>query len=354
MTRELKFFQAIHEATDLSMKKDPLVYVIGLGVPDPKGIFGTTLGLQEKYGAERVMDMPTAENGMTGVAIGSAVVGMRPLMIFQRVDFALLAMDQIVNTAAKWHYMYGGKESIPLVMRLIIGRGWGQGAQHSQSLQAWFAHVPGLKVVMPATPYDAKGLLMSSIQDNNPVIFLEHRWLHNTFGPVPEGEYTVPIGKARVARKGKDLTIVATSHMVVEALHAAKILSEQAGIEVEVVDVRTLRPLDSETIINSVAKTGRLIVADTGWKSGGFGGELVSVVTEKAWDSLKMPPRRLALEDCPVPTSQALSIHCYPGTMEMVYQVCEMTKTDKVSIRVPEEITSVPADIPDASFAGPF
>ncbi len=354
MTRHLKFFQAIHEATDLAMEKDPRVYLMGLGVPDPKGIFGTTLGLQQKYGPGRVMDMPTAENGMTGVAIGSAMVGMRPLMVFQRVDFALLAMDQIVNTAAKWHYMYGGRENIPMVMRLIIGRGWGQGAQHAQSLQAWFAHVPGLKVIMPATPHDAKGLLLASIEDNNPVIFLEHRWLHNTFGPVPEGYYTVPIGKARVAREGKDVTIAATSQMFVEALHAAQILSEQAQIEAEVVDIRTLRPLDSETILRSVAKTGRLIVADTGWKTGGFAGEVIAVAAEKAWDVLKSPPRRVASEDCPVPTSQALSIHCYSRTMDIVYQVCEMVGSDKESIRVPEEILAVPADIPDASFAGPF
>jgi len=353
MTRPLKFYQALWEAMDLALAKDPRVYLMGLGVPDPKGIFGTTLGLQEKYGPNRVMDMPTAENGLTGIAIGSAIAGMRPVMVYQRVDFALLALDQIVNSAAKWHYMYGGKKSIPLVLRMIIGRGWGQGAQHSQSLQSWFAHVPGLKVVMPATPHDAKGLLLGSIEDNNPVVFLEHRWLHNIFGDVPEGYYTVPIGKARVAKEGKDITIVATSHMVIEALHAANLL-EQVGIDVEVVDVRTLRPLDTETILTSVAKTGRLLVADTGWKFCGFAGEVIASVAEEAWDSLKSAPQRLTLSDCPVPTSQALSIYCYPRTIDMAHTVCEMLGADKAAIKLPQEIVTVPADIPDNSFSGPF
>lgn len=353
MTRQLKFFQAIHEALDMSLDRDPRVYLMGLGVPDPKGIFGTTLGLQEKYGSSRVMDMPTAENGMTGIAIGSAIAGMRPILVYQRVDFALLAMDQIVNSAAKWHYMYGGKKSIPLVLRLIIGRGWGQGAQHSQSLQSWFAHVPGLKVVMPATPHDAKGLLLASIEDDNPVIFLEHRWLHNIFGEVPAGHYQVPLGKARVAKEGADLTIVATSHMVIEALHAAQLLS-QVGLDIEVVDVRSLRPLDTETILNSVAKTGRLLVADTGWKVCGFSGEVIATVTEEGWGTLKAAPRRLTLSDCPVPTSQALSIYCYPRTMDVVKNVCEMMGIPTDKITTPKEILAIPADIPDNSFAGPF
>ena len=232
MSRELKFFQAINEAIDLCMAKDPAVYIMGLGVPDPKGVFGSTLGLQGKYGSTRVMDMPTSENGMTGVAIGSALVGMRPIMTHQRIDFALLAMEQIVNQAAKWHYMFGGRMSVPLVIRMIIGRGWGQGSQHSQSLQSWFAHIPGLKVVMPTTPYDAKGLLISSIEDNNPVVFIEHRWLYNISGHVPEGVYRVPLGQARVIKKGNDLTIVATSYMTLEALRAAEMLTED-GIRAE-------------------------------------------------------------------------------------------------------------------------
>jgi len=261
--RQLKFFQALNEAIDLCMAMDPVVYVMGLGVPDPKGIFGTTLGLQQKYGSQRVMDMPTAENGMTGVAIGSALVGMRPILTHQRIDFALLAIEQMVNQAAKWHYMFGGQMRIPLVMRMIVGRGWGQGPQHSQSLQAWFAHVPGLKVVMPTTPYDAKGLLIASIEDNNPVVFIEHRWLYNITGHVPEGVYRVPLGRARVIRAGDDLTIAATSYMTLEALRAAEILAED-GVRAEIVDIRTLKPLDEGTILESVRKTGHLIVADAG------------------------------------------------------------------------------------------
>jgi len=193
MNREIKFYEALNEALDQCMAAEPSVYVMGLGVPDPKGIFGSTLGLQDRYGPGRVMDMPVAENGMTGVAIGSALAGMRPVMTHQRIDFALLALEQLVNQAANWHYMFAGKMKIPLVIRMIVGRGWGQGPQHSQNLHTWFAHVPGLKVVMPATPYDAKGLLISSIEDDNPVIFIEHRWLYNITGFVPGNMYRVQL-----------------------------------------------------------------------------------------------------------------------------------------------------------------
>src|SRR3989338_829000 len=258
MNRPLKFFKAIDEATDLALAGDPAVYLMWIGVPYPNGVFGTTAGLQERHGAGRVMDMPCAENGMTGVAIGSALAGMRPILVHQRIDFALLGMEQMVNQAAKWHYMFGGQLRVPLVVRMIIGRGWGQGPQHAQSLQAWFAHVPGLKVVMPATSYSAKGLLLARIADNNPVIFIESRWLYNTFGDVPEGRYHVPLGQAKVLRQGSDVTIVAMSYMVAESLRAAECLA-QAGIDAEVVDLQTLRPLDRGTILASVRKTGRLV-----------------------------------------------------------------------------------------------
>ena len=214
--RELNYANAIKEATDFCLEVDQSVLVIGLGVPDPKGIFGTTIGLQDKYGVDRVMDMPLAENGMTGVVIGASLNGYRPILTHQRVEFALLSIEQIVDQAAKWFYMNAGQQNVPIVIRLIIGRGWGQGAQHSQSLESWFAHIPGLKVVMPSNAYDAKGLLISSVEDNNPVIFIEHRWLHNTIDYVPTGGYKVPIGKAKVAREGKDVTIIAHSYMVLE------------------------------------------------------------------------------------------------------------------------------------------
>jgi pyruvate dehydrogenase E1 component beta subunit len=350
--RELKYFQAINEAIDQCMGNDPSVYIIGLGVPDPKGIFATTLGLQEKYGSKRVMDMPVSENGMTGIAIGSALVGMRPVMTHQRVDFALLAMEQIVNQAANWYYMFGGQKTIPMVIRMIIGRGWGQGPQHSQSLQAWFAHVPGLKVVMPTTAYDAKGLLISSIEDNNPVIFLEHRWLHNIIGEVPEGHYRVPLGKAKVMRSGNDITIAATSYMTLESLRAAQLLADY-GISAEVIDILTLKPLDEETILDSVRKTGNLIVADTGWKTGGFAGEVVARVVEAVFDSLKNAPERITLPDCPTPTTRALANHYYPRAIDIVTKALKMLGHN-VDASLFNETDNIPLDVPDKGFTGPF
>jgi len=352
MTRELKFFQAINEAIDQCMAKDPAVYIMGLGVPDPKGIFGTTLGLQQKYGNMRVLDMPTSENGMTGVAIGSALAGMRPIMTHQRIDFALLSMEQIVNQAANWHYMFGGQMHVPMVIRMIIGRGWGQGPQHSQSLQSWFAHVPGLKVVMPTTPYDAKGLLIASIEDNSPVIFIEHRWLYNISGEVPEEVYRVPLGNARVIREGNDLTIASTSYMTLEALRAAEMLAEN-GISAEVIDIRTLKPLDERSILESVRKTGRLIVADTGWKTCGFGAEIVARVAEESLSDLKSPPVRVALPDCPTPTTPALTAHYYPLSIHIAATAKRMV--GRGAGDVPSQVTSsVPLDVPDTSFKGPF
>jgi len=352
MNRELKFFQAINEAIDLCMAKDPAVYIMGLGVPDPKGIFGSTLGLQQKYGSTRVMDMPASENAMTGVAIGSALVGTRPIITHQRIDFALLAVEQIVNQAANWHYMFAGQMSVPLVIRMIVGRGWGQGPQHSQNLQAWFAHVPGLKVVMPMTPYDAKGLLISSIEDNNPVIFIEHRWLYNIMGHVPEGVYRVPLGRARVVRKGNDVTIAATSYMTLEAVRAAEMLAED-GVRAEVIDIRTLRPLDESLILESVRKTGRLIVADSGWKTGGFGAEVVARVAEEALGDMKSPPRRLALPDCPTPTSRALTKYYYPRAAHIRTIARQMLGLPPADEK-PQLDEPVPLDVPDKSFKGPF
>ena len=354
MNRELKFFEAIREATDQCMGKDSSVYVMGLGVPDPKGIFGTTLGLEKKYGSKRVLDMPTSENGMTGIAVGSAILGMRPILTHQRVDFMLLSLDQIINSAAKWHYMFDGKMKVPLVIRIVIGRGWGQGPQHSQSLHSVFGHIPGLKVVMPSTPYDAKGLLISSIEDNNPVIYMEHRWLHGTFGPVPEDYYKVPLGKARIVKAGTDLTLVTVSHTTLEGLRAAEILSKE-GINVEVLDVRTIRPLDEETILSSVKKTGRLLVADPDWKLAGFSAEVIALVTEEIFSSLKTSPARITYPEAPVPSSWALTNHFYPGTREIVLKAREIL--GKTSSEVPAGIEmdfSIPHDVPDPHFTGPF
>lgn len=352
MTRELRFAQAINEALDLCLAHDPTVYVMGLGVPDPKGVFGTTIGLREKHGDERVMDMPTSEGGMTGVAIGAALAGARPVMTHQRVDFALLAVEQIVNQAAKWHYMFGGAMRVPLVIRMIIGRGWGQGPQHSQSLQAWFAHVPGLKVVMPTTPHDAKGLLIASIEDDNPVIFIEHRWLHNIVGPVPEGLYRVPIGQARVVREGRDLTIIGMSYMTLEALRAAELLRAD-GVEAEVIDLRTLRPLDEALVLDAVRKTGRVVVTDTSWRTAGFAAEVVARIAEEAFADLKVPPRRVALPECPTPTTPALAGPFYPRAGHIVAAAREL-----LGLAVDGALTAPAAgarlDVPDPSFTGPF
>lgn len=346
--RELKFSQAINEATDLCMAADPRVQIMGLGVPDPKGIFGTTGGLQQKYGEERVSDLPCSENGMTGVAIGCALMGMRPILTHQRLDFAMLTLEQIVNQAAKWHYMFGGRMRVPLVIRMLIGRGWGQGPQHSQSLQAWFAHIPGLKVVMPATPYDAKGLLIAAIEDDNPVVVIEHRWLYNISGPVPEGMYRVPIGTARVLHPGDDVTIVGTSYMSLEAFRAADLLAAQ-GISAEVVDLRSLRPWDEEMVMSSVAKTGRVIVTDTGWTSVGFAAEVIARIAERGV-ALKTPPRRVCLPDSPTPTSPALAAHFYPRSVDLAAAAAAMMGAPFQAPPLP----STPLDVPDASFTGPF
>jgi pyruvate dehydrogenase E1 component beta subunit len=352
MTRQLKYFEAIREATDQAMQRDSTVFLLGLGVPDPKGIFGTTLGLQKKYGVDRVQDMPLSENAMTGVALGSALAGLRPVISHQRVDFALVAMEQMVNQAAKWHYMFGGQTKIPLVVRMIIGRGWGQGPQHSQSLQAWFAHVPGLKVVMPTTAHDAKGLLAASIEDDNPVIFLEHRWLHGISGYVPEDPYTVPLGKARIMRAGGDVTIVSASYMSIEAIRAAGYL-EKEGISAEVVDLRSIHPWDIDCVLASVRKTGRLIVADTGGKSFGISAEIVATVLEREFSSLKCAPVRIALPDHPCPTSPALSDHYYPTSGHIIQAVAEMFGIEKKAVFF-HLAQGARRDVPDASFTGPF
>lgn len=350
--RELNYASAIREATDFCLKEDQSVLVIGLGVPDPKGIFGTTMGLQDKYGADRVMDMPLAENGMTGVVIGASLNGYRPILTHQRVEFALLSIEQIVDQAAKWFYMNAGQQNVPIVIRLIIGRGWGQGAQHSQSLESWFAHIPGLKVVMPSSAYDAKGLLISSVEDNNPVIFLEHRWLHNTFDYVPIEGYRVPIGKAKIVREGKDVTIVAHSYMVIESIRCAEVLGSQ-GISVEVVDLRTIRPLDTDTVLSSVKKTGRLVVADNGWINFGVSAEIISIVTESIFDKLLSAPERIGMNNSPSPSSRALAINFYPRAITIAKIICKMLKVsvdlDKIFPK-----SKLPEDVPDPSFNGPF
>ncbi len=324
--RELKYWQAISEALVQSMERDERVFLMGIGVDDPKGIFGTTLEAHRRFGKKRVFDTPVSENAMTGCAIGAALAGMRPVMVHARNDFMYYCMDQLCNHAAKWHYMFGGPMRVPITVRAIIGRGWGQGAQHSQSLQAIFSHVPGLKVVMPSTPYSVKGLLMASIEDDSPVIFIEHRRLYDHAGPVPEGPYTLPIGRGAVVRVGRDVTVAAVSYAVWDAIKAAVVLKEEDGIDAEVIDLRSLKPLDENLILDSVKKTGRLVVADTGWKSYGVSAEVAALAAEKAFEYLKAPVQRVALPDVPAPTSVALERTFYPGPLNIISAVREIVQ----------------------------
>ena len=351
-SRNITFAEAIHEATDYCMSKDPRVYILGQGASDPKGIFATTINLSKKYGIERVQDTPVAENGMTGIAIGTALTGMRPVMVHMRVEFAILAMDQIINQAAKWYYMNAGQLSVPIVIRLMIGRGWGQGAQHAQSLESLFSHIPGLKVVEPSTPADAKGLLISAIKDNNPVLFFEHRWLYDRFGPVPNEHYQVEIGKCRIANEGDDITIISHSYMVLESLRCADIL-KGFGIKAEVIDLRSLRPLDVNGILNSVKKTKRLLVVDTGWMKYGISAEIIAVVAEDLYTDLLSKPQRMGLEDVPCPSTRALAVKFYPRAIDIVKRVANILgKNLDTNLESLDDKT--PADLPHPSFTGPF
>ena len=349
--RRITFAEAVREATVQAMEKDESVLALGLGVTDPKGVFGTTLGLKEQFGEERVYDTPVSENAVTGICVGLAISGFRPILSHQRADFMLMSMDQIINNAAKWNYMFGGQASVPLVIRTIIGRGWGQGPQHSQNFQAMFAQVPGLKVVSPTTPYQAKGLMVAAIEDPDPVIFVEHRWLHSQVGDVPEGYYSLPIGKAHVMHEGKDLTIVTSLDMAVEALKIAERLKSQ-NIDIEVVDLCSVKPLDEETILTSVHKTGRLLVIDSSWKDFGVAAQVTALVAEKGYDSLKCAPHRMGLPDIPSPSTPALSKDYYPRASDICQAVERMcnVKID-MSVFVEEKLSH---DVPDPFFKGPF
>ncbi len=348
----LTFAGAINDGLHVAMEEDDSVICFGLGVTDPKAVFGTTAGLETKFGSARVFDMPTSENAMTGIAVGAALGGIKPVMTHQRLDFFLLAMDQLVNAAAKWHYMYGSRISVPLTIRVIVGRGWGQGPTHSQNLHAWFSHVPGLKVVMPTTPADAKGLLLSSIFDPNPVVFVEHRWLHNLEDTVAEGDLRVPIGEARIARQGSDITIVASAYLTVEAIAAADYLATR-GVTAEVIDLRTIKPLDWATILGSVAKTGRLIAVDSGFTTGSIAGEIVARVAEEEFDNLLRAPKRLAMPDVPEPTSPALTRGFYTRAGDIAAAALETLDLPTGDVReaLPEP---TPHDVPGNWFKGPF
>jgi pyruvate dehydrogenase E1 component beta subunit len=352
MTRQIRYQDAIREAQAQILAADPRAYIIGLGAPGPTGIFGTTKDLQREFGVDRVFDMPSSENAMTGVALGTSLLGRRPIVVHMRVDFALLSMEPLVNQIAKWHYMYGGHMVAPLTIRMIIGRGWGQGPQHSQSLQAWLAHIPGLKVVMPTTAHDVKGMLIAAVADDAPVIVMEHRWLYGVTGVVPEEMYEVPLDQAAVVRSGKDVTLAATSYMTLESLRAADMLS-QIGVEADVIDLRSLTPIDLPTLSASIARTGRIVVSDTGHSLFGVCAEVLALVAESCFSQLKSAPRRVGLPHAPTPTSPALADLYYPRALDIARAAAEMLGA---AHRLPPEILGEHKwkDTPDPSFTGPY
>ncbi len=310
-TRDLTFGQAIKEALAQEMRRDPRVFIIGEDVAEAGTVFKVLAGLVEEFGAKRVLDSPISEAGITGIGVGAAMTGMRPVVDIMFGDFITLAMDQIVNQAAKVHYMSGGKLRVPMVIRTTMGATRRSAAQHSQSLHVWPAHVPGLRVALPSTPADAKGLLATAIRDDNPVVFFEDKMMYQLKGPVPEGEYAIPFGLADIKRPGTDITIVATSSMVHVALDAANAL-EEAGISAEVVDPRTLAPLDAETLIASAQKTGRAIVVDEGYQQFGATAEIAAVIADGAFDYLDAPVKRIGAMNVPVPFSPVLEDQTVP------------------------------------------
>ena len=319
--RVLSYMEALHEALSLALELDPKVLILGQGVNDPRGMFGVTTGLHEKFGKDRVFDTPLSEEGMTGICTGASMNGLRPVYMHNRPDFLLLAFNQIVGHASKIHYMDNGETNVPLVIWSAIGRGWGSGSQHSQAIQGLLLGVPGLKIVMPSTPHDAKGLMLSAIADNNPVLIFEHRWSMRNKGVVPEGAYKISLGKGIYRRKGNDLTIVGTSHILELAIKAA---DELEGITADVIDLRTIKPLDEKIIIDSLQKTGRILIVDTGWEMGGVCAEIGCMVAEKGFSFLKGPVRRLGLSDIPSPAGFTLEQYYYPDVKKITHVIKDM------------------------------
>ena len=311
------YAQAIAEATHQAMAIDSTVFVIGQGINRSGEVFRSLEGVHKKWGSKRVIEMPLSENAIAGVCIGAAMNGLRPLYILQRADFSFLALDQIINHASKYHFMFGGQVKVPLTLRLIVGKGWGQGAQHSQSVHSMLAHFPGLRVVVPSDPYSAKGILLNSIFSDDPVVIIEGRPLYANEQEIPKKPYTVPFGKARVLTSGSHITIVAVSFLVQEAVFAAEIL-EKEGIYVEVIDVVSINPLDSETIMASVKKTGRIIIVDTSWSFCGISAEISAMLSERLFGLLKAPVIRLTIPPTATPTAYALEKHFYPTRHDII------------------------------------
>jgi pyruvate dehydrogenase E1 component beta subunit len=318
--RTANYCDALNEAIVQEMDRDERVFVYGIGAPDHKKIFGSTAHILERFGPARCNDTPISEDCMTGFGLGAAINGLRPIHIHIRIDFLLLAMNQLSNMVSSFAYGSAGRMNVPLVIRAVVGRGWGQGYQHSKTMHSVFAHIPGLKVVTPTTVADAKGLLVSAIRDDNPVIVIEHRWLYWQEGPLPEGDFTVRIGEPNVIREGKDLTVIATSWMNVEALKAADILARR-GVHIEVVDPRTLAPLEDEMLVASVEKTRHCIVADNDWSFCGFGAEVAARIAEKCFGKLKSPVERIGFAHVPCPTSRHLENEFYPNAVQIIRAV---------------------------------
>jgi pyruvate/2-oxoglutarate/acetoin dehydrogenase E1 component len=346
--RHLSYVDAVREATDLEMARDPAVIVFGLDVDDPKAIQGTTRGLLEKYGPARVFGTPLSEDAMTGTAVGMALAGLRPIHVHIRMDFLMLAMNQLINVAAKSRYMYGGQVSLPVVVRAMIGKSWGQGAQHSQGLHSFFMHVPGLKVVAPSTPHDAKGCLIAAVRDDNPVLFIEHRLLHSQLGPVPEGAYTIAPRKARVTAQGDDVTLVGVSYMQIECLRA-RLYLEEVGISAEVIDPIWLSPLETDTIAASVEKTGRLLVVDSAWTCCGASAEIVAQVAERLQGIRDLRLQRLGFAPVTCPTTPVLEELFYPNARTIAAAARDLVEGSAVGW-LPAKRT----DLQSIAFKGPF
>lgn len=345
--RKITYCKALNEAMLQVMEMDPNVFIYGIGVPDHKRVFGSIDGLLEKFGPQRCFDTPISEDAMTGFGLGAALNGLRPIHIHIRIDFLLLAMNQLANMVSSFCYASAGKLSVPLVIRAIIGRGFGQGFQHSKSAYSIFAHIPGLIVILPTTPRDAKGLLISAVRNDNPAIFIEHRWLYWQEGEVPEEPFTIPIGEANILHEGKDLTIVATSWMNVEALKAAEILGKR-GIGIEIVDPRTIAPFNEELIIKSVEKTGRCLVADNDWLHCGFSAEVAARVSEKCFAKLKCPVERVGFASTPCPTVRHLENEFYPNAVKIIRLVEKMLKLSPTDLSKEEFYNH------EKRFKGPF
>jgi pyruvate dehydrogenase E1 component beta subunit len=315
--RTLNYAQAIREGFAQLLQADPRVFVIGQGLSSPWYAGSSLESLDKEFGKSRILDSPISENAITGMAIGAALAGMRPIVFHPRMDFMLLAMDPLVNQAANWSYLFAGQTGVPMVARTVINRGGEQGAQHSQALHSFFLHVPGIKVVMPSTPADAKALLIAAVEDPNPVLYIDDRWLYEDTGAVPEEMTSAIIGSAEVCRTGSDVTLIGISYMAQQAVRAGLELERQ-GIRTEVIDLRSLKPWDRETVIRSVRKTGRAVVADAGWRTGGATAEIAATIAQDAFDDLRAPVERVALPDAPAPTSRSEEAAYYPGARDIV------------------------------------